>query len=108
MLPDVIEVDELQTGQRREGAYYGIFVFLQKMGLSLGLAVSNFVLEAAGYVNPDVAGGSVTQPDSVLLVLRLFVSVVPLAILLISLPVAAAYPITPQSFAELRARLKRE
>ncbi|MCS6837106.1 MAG: MFS transporter, partial [Anaerolineae bacterium] len=105
MLPDVVEVDELQTGQRREGAYYGIFVFLQKIGLSLGLALSNFVLDAAGYVNPEVAGGAVTQPDSVLLVLRLFVSLVPLAILLISLPIAAAYPITPQSFAELRARL---
>ena len=105
MLPDVVEYDELQTGQRREGAYYGFFVFLQKLGLSLGLAVSNFVLDAAGYVNPEVAGGVVTQPDSVLLVLRLFISLVPMVILLISLPIAAAYPITPQKFEEIRAQL---
>ncbi|WP_338460804.1 MFS transporter [Synechococcus elongatus] len=29
MLPDVIEWDELQTGQRREGIYYGFMVFLR-------------------------------------------------------------------------------
>ncbi|MBL8046355.1 MAG: MFS transporter, partial [Anaerolineales bacterium] len=28
MLPDVVELDELETGQRREGVYYGFFVFL--------------------------------------------------------------------------------
>jgi Na+/melibiose symporter-like transporter len=30
MLPDVIEYDELKTGRRREGIYYGFCVFLQK------------------------------------------------------------------------------
>jgi len=28
MLPDVVDVDELNTGLRREGIYYGFFVFL--------------------------------------------------------------------------------
>ena len=40
MLPDVIELDELETGQRREGVFYGFFVLLQKLGLSLGLFIS--------------------------------------------------------------------
>ncbi len=52
MIPDVIEQDELETGQRREGVFYGFFVFMQKLGLSLGLAISNFILEAAGYITP--------------------------------------------------------
>jgi GPH family glycoside/pentoside/hexuronide:cation symporter len=36
MLPDVIELDELKTGERREGVFYGFFVFLQKIALALG------------------------------------------------------------------------
>lgn len=105
MLPDVIEYDELATGTRHEGIFYGFFVFLQKLGISLGLAFSNFLLEVAGYVNPETAGAFVEQPDEVLLVLRLFVSFVPVVLLLISLPLAYFYPITPESFKAIQAKL---
>ncbi|MEN9244964.1 MAG: MFS transporter, partial [Gloeomargarita sp. DG02_5_bins_242] len=37
MIPDVIEWDELRTGQRREGIFYALMVFLQKIGLAVGL-----------------------------------------------------------------------
>ncbi|MCA9968720.1 MAG: MFS transporter, partial [Anaerolineales bacterium] len=105
MLPDVVELDELQTGQRREGVYYGFFVFLQKLGISLGLAFSNFALELTGYVTPIEGAPLPTQPDGVLLALRLFVSVVPAVILLISIPVVMRYPITRERYAEIRAAL---
>ncbi len=106
MLPDVIELDELETGQRREGVYYGFFVFLQKLGISLGLALSNFALELTGYITPPEGGPWPTQPDAVLLALRLFVSLVPAAILLLSIPVVMRYPITRQRHAEIRAALE--
>jgi GPH family glycoside/pentoside/hexuronide:cation symporter len=105
MLPDVIELDELKTGQRREGIFYGFFVFLQKLGLSLGVALSNFALEGAGYIN-HVPGQPVpNQPPAVLLALRLFVSAVPAVILLISFLAVRAYPITRERHAELRTEL---
>ncbi|MCA9947354.1 MAG: MFS transporter, partial [Anaerolineales bacterium] len=64
MLPDVVELDELETGQRREGIYYGFFVFLQKLGISLGLALSNFILEAAGYINAENLSALPEQPTA--------------------------------------------
>jgi len=107
MLPDVIELDELQTGQRREGVFYGFFVFLQKFGISLGLALSNFILEAAGYIN-QVPGGEVpAQPPPVLMALRIFVSLVPALILLASFLVVRAYPITREKHAQMRLELAR-
>ena len=107
MLPDVIELDELETGQRREGIFYGFFVFLQKLGISLGIALSNYALELAGYIN-QVPGGPVpVQPPAALLSLRVFVSLVPVVILLISFAVVARYPITRQKHAEMRAELAR-
>jgi GPH family glycoside/pentoside/hexuronide:cation symporter len=107
MLPDVIELDELQTGQRREGVFYGFFVFLQKFGISLGLALSNFVLEAAGYVNQVPGSEAPVQPPSVLMALRIFVSLVPALILLASFLVVRAYPITREKHAQMRLELAR-
>ncbi|MEL6272711.1 MAG: MFS transporter, partial [Chloroflexota bacterium] len=105
MLPDVIEYDELQTGQRREGVFYGLFVFVQKIGLSLALGISSLTLETAGYITPAEAGGFVEQPDSVLLILRVIVSLFPMVLLLLSIPLAIRYPITRQKFDELKAEL---
>ncbi len=76
------------------------FVLLQKLGISLGIAMSNFALAAAGF-NADLPA----QPESVLTTLRIFVSFVPAAILLLSFLVVRAYPITRARHAEIRAQL---
>jgi GPH family glycoside/pentoside/hexuronide:cation symporter len=105
MLPDVVDVDELNTGLRREGVYYGFFVFLQKLGISLGLAFSNLVLQLVDYV-PAVPGEPIpAQNDGVLLAFRLFISFVPLVVLLLSLPIVYKYPITRERHAEIQAAL---
>lgn len=110
MIPDTIEYNEVRTGERQEGVFYGMFVFLQKIGLSAGLGLSGFMLGVAGYVNPGVVSGEVqaiTQPDAVVTTLRLFVSFVPAAILLLSIPLALFYPITKTGHAEMRPELER-
>jgi GPH family glycoside/pentoside/hexuronide:cation symporter len=44
MLPDVVDLDELTTGKRREGDMYSVFLMFQKIGLGLALAMSSFAL----------------------------------------------------------------
>lgn len=107
LLPDVVDLDEVETGQRREGIFYGFFVFLQKLGISLGLAASNLVLEVSGYVKPAYAGAPLApaQPEAVLLALRVFVGLVPVVILLLSYVVMARYPLSRERHAEIRATL---
>jgi GPH family glycoside/pentoside/hexuronide:cation symporter len=107
MLPDVIELDELETGQRREGLFYGFFVFLQKLGISVGLAFSNFALEATGYINQTPGQPAPVQPEGVLTALRLFVGPLPALLLLASFVVVRAYPITRAKHAQMRAELDR-
>lgn len=106
MLPDVIELDELETGQRREGIFYGFFVFLQKLGISLGIAISNYILELTGYINQVPGGATPVQPNSALMALRVFVSLVPMVILLASFILVYHYPITRKKHAEIRAELE--
>jgi GPH family glycoside/pentoside/hexuronide:cation symporter len=107
MLPDVVEQDELETGQRREGVFYGFFVFLQKLGLSLGLFISAWVLDLAGYVRATPGLPEPAQPESVLQALRILVGPAGAVILLVSFLAVYAYPITKERHAQIRAQLAR-
>lgn len=109
MLPDVIELDELETGKRREGAFYGFFVLLQKLGLALGLFMIGQVLNAAGYITPPAnATETITQPDSALLAIRLMMGPLAALILGIGVVLVTRFPITRDSHTrtlrELEAR----
>jgi len=107
MVPDVVELDELETGQRREGIFYGFFVFLQKLGLALGLFVSGWVLELSGYINATAGNPNPVQPASALLAMRVLIGPVSAVILLLSFLAVRAYPITREKHAEIRAELAK-
>ena len=47
---DVIDYDEYMTGERKEGAYFAAWNFMQKSALGLMLLLTGFVLEFAGFV----------------------------------------------------------
>jgi len=100
MLPDVIELDELQTGQRREGMFYAFMTLLQKVGLALGLLVVGFALEYSGF-----SSAASEQPASALLAIRIFIGPVPMVLLILALILARFYPITRQVHQEILVRL---
>jgi GPH family glycoside/pentoside/hexuronide:cation symporter len=101
MLPDVIEFDEQQTGERREGIYYGVWAFLTKFTGALGIAVGGWALELFGYV-PNVV-----QTETARLGIRLFFGLVPSVAIILSLPLLIWYPVTRASHARLRAELNK-
>ncbi len=108
MMPDVMEADELETGMRREGIFYGFMVFLQKASIALaGLAVT-WSLSFTGYVTPTDAMPTPVQPEGALATIRFFIGPVPAIILAASLLIAWRYPITRATHAgmveALRAR----
>jgi glycoside/pentoside/hexuronide:cation symporter, GPH family len=95
MLPDVIELDELKTGRRREGAFYGFFVLLQKLGLALGLFLVSQALAIAGYITPPIGTTTpIVQPDTALQAIRLMIGPVPAVILLVGIFLVYKFPIT--------------
>lgn len=94
MVPDVIELDELETGQRREGIFYGFMVLLQKIGLALGLFLVGQSLEWAGFIE-SVPGQPVPeQPESALLAIRIAIAPLPMLSLIGGLILAYFYPLT--------------
>lgn len=105
MLPDTIEYDELRTGQRREGIFYGFFVFLQKLALALGTFIVLQVLGWAGYISaPD--GTVVEQPASAIAAIRIAIGPLPVVAIIIGLIVAWRFPITKERHAEILRELE--
>jgi GPH family glycoside/pentoside/hexuronide:cation symporter len=106
MLPDVIELDELRTGRRREGAFYGFFVLLQKLGLALGLFLVSQALALAGYITPPPGTTTpIVQPDSALTAIRLMIGPIPALILLAGIFLVYKFPITKESHEETLRQL---
>lgn len=94
MIPDVIDLDELETGQRREGIFYAFMVLLQKMGLALGLFLVGQSLEWAGFVESIPSEPPPEQPESALLAIRIAIAPLPMLSLIGGLILAYFYPLT--------------
>ncbi|MEM9004862.1 MAG: MFS transporter [Cyanobacteria bacterium P01_F01_bin.86] len=97
MLPDVVDLDELRTGQRRDGIFCGLMVQLQKLGTALAIFMVGRVLEQAGYLAQNHAGeASLIQPDTALVAIRWLLGPIPALVLLAGIGFAARYSITRQ------------
>jgi GPH family glycoside/pentoside/hexuronide:cation symporter len=103
MLPDTIEYDELHSGQRRGGIFYGFFVFAQKAVLALTTYIVGWVLQLSGFVSSK--GVEVVQPESALAAIRICVGVLPAIAIVIGLIFAWRYPITKAKHAEILRQL---
>jgi len=47
---DVIDYDEYMTGERKEGSYFAVWAFVQKLAVGLMIGLVGFLLSLAGYV----------------------------------------------------------
>ena len=84
---DVIDYDELLTGERREGQYIGLWSIAKKFAAAIGVGVGLPILGLAGYV-PNAE-----QPESVVQALRTLYALVPSVCNMAAFVIALAYPI---------------
>ncbi|AIE75854.1 MULTISPECIES: MFS transporter [unclassified Synechocystis] len=106
MIPDVVDLDELNTGKRREGVFYAFMVLLQKVGLALGLFLVGITLEASGFIARIPGEPIPVQPDSALWAIRFAVAPLPAFFLLGGLILAIFYPITRAVHTDIRQQLQ--
>jgi len=102
MLPDAIELEALNTGIRREGAYYGIWTFMASLFQSGAMALLGFILSIAGYV-PDIAQG-----PAALGAIRLMIGPIPAVILVGATVLVQFYPIDEKTYESTLAAHRAE
>jgi len=103
MIADVVDFDELQTHQRREGMYGSIFWWMVKLGMAAALAGGGFLLEATGF---DVALEG-HQAESTIILLRLFDAGLPIIASVIAIWAIASFSITEEKAHEVRQALEK-
>jgi GPH family glycoside/pentoside/hexuronide:cation symporter len=103
MVPDIIEVDQAVTGQRREGAYYAFASFFQKAATGFALWAMGMALAASGYITPDTDPNAAlpVQPPEAVDTIRVFMGPVPAVLLILALLFAWRYPISRERHREL-------
>ena len=108
MIPDVIDLDELNTGQRREGVFYSFMVLLQKIGLAVGLFLVGQALDIAGFLSTVPGQPAPIQPDSALLAVRFAIGPLPTIVLIIGMIFTFLYPITKEVHADILLQLSEK
>ena len=100
LLADVVDVDELETGERKEGAYYSVFTFLLKASSGVMAMITGFTLTYVGFVPNDPAPSELVR-----LAIKSLNSLPPLVSLLIGAIMLIGFGLTAEKHAEVRRAL---
>ena len=97
MTADVIDLDELNSGLRREGIFGAIYWWMVKFGFAIAGGLSGVIISLVGFDS-----GSAVQPEGAIDGLRLAFSGIPITGTLIAMFVMRNYSVTEESAGEVR------
>lgn len=103
MIADVCDLDELETGERREGMYGSIYWWMVKLGMALAFGLSGFLLNATGF-DVEMLGA---QSSDTFFWMRVIDVLVPAVTALIAIFAVASYKITEERSFEIRTELEK-
>ena len=102
MMADICDLDELKTNSRREGMFSAIYGYVMKMGVSLGILFTGFLLNASGF---KIALGA-AQSNNTILILRACYVIIPSVALLFAILLLTRYPLTAEKLNEIHRQIK--
>ena len=98
--PDICDIDELSSGERREGLYSAVYTFIGKLEVSVVALLGTSALGWAGY-NANLA----IQPEGVITRMKWMAFTPYLFFIAVQLVVSFLLPTTPEYMAKVRAEL---
>jgi GPH family glycoside/pentoside/hexuronide:cation symporter len=101
ILPDAIEWDEYNTGERHEGVFYSLITLMKKVASSVAIPMTAVLLDVTNYV-PN----AVEQPASALLGIRMLMGPIPAVLLTIAIIFAIKYPLDREGYTRVVAELE--
>lgn len=102
MTADVCDLDELNSGKRREGIFGAIYWWMVKFGFAIAGGLSGLIISYVG-----LTPGAAEQPEGAVTGLRLFFSGVPMLGTLIAMFVMRNYDLDEARAREIQAELAR-
>lgn len=102
MTADVCDLDELNTGKRREGIFGAIYWWMVKFGFAIAGLLTGVIMSTVGFTP-----GAATQSEGAVTGLRLFFSGIPIAGTLIAIFVMWTYDLNEEKAHQIKEELKK-
>lgn len=95
LFAQVADEDELRSGQRREGAFFGVNALITKPAQSIALWITPFILERTNFVTRASNLGEIflEQPDQAIMGIKIFSGVIPGVACLLGALILVWYPL---------------
>ncbi len=103
MTADVIDIDELNSGLRREGIFGAIYWWMVKIGFAIAGGLSGLIIAIVGF-NPELA---TTDQQGAVDGLHAFFCFFPMAGTIVAMLVMKDYDVTEQRANEIRVELEQ-
>ncbi|HEY1132204.1 MAG TPA: MFS transporter [Roseateles sp.] len=100
-IADVVDYDETQTGQRREGSFSACQSWITKVGIALGVGASGWILQFTGFD----AKQSLQTPEAIFWI-RILLSGIPVIGLVLALIAILRFPLTEGRMLDIRRQLE--
>jgi GPH family glycoside/pentoside/hexuronide:cation symporter len=108
MFPDVIEWDELRTGRRQEGIYYGVKNFIRKLTGALAIFIALQALGWFGYQTPPDGAIAFMQTPVTLTAIRVLIGPFGAVLLFSAVITTWFYPLTRERHRRIRRLLEKK
>ncbi len=106
LFAQVADEDELRSGVRREGAFFGVNALITKPAQSVALALIPFILETTGFVSRATHGGiTLDQPAAALFGIRALVGLIPGVALILGAVILIGYPLRGSYLEEVKDKI---
>lgn len=107
LLGQVIDDDEVRTGNRREGAFFGANALITKPAQSLALFLISFILEQSGFITRAINQGEIFLDQSALALfgIRSIVGLIPGLAMIVSAVILFFFPLRGGRLTALKTKI---
>ena len=102
MIADLCDIDELENGERREGMYSATFGYLLKIGVTIAMALSGWLINVSGVI--DTA--AVQTPEAIMN-LRILFATLPTLFVILGGIFILKYPVTEAMAEGVKEKLEK-
>lgn len=107
LFAQVADDDELRSGVRREGAFFGVNALITKPAQSIAIWVTPFILESTNFVTRASNAGELflEQPMEAILGIKIFTGVIPGVACLLGALILIWYPLRGKNLQEVQMKV---
>ncbi|MCD6475501.1 MAG: MFS transporter [Anaerolineaceae bacterium] len=107
LFAQVADEDEIRSGVRREGAFFGVNALITKPAQSVAIALTAWILESTNFVTRESNNGLIflDQPDSAIFGMKIFLGLIPGIALILGAVILHFFPLQGKYLAEMQERV---